>query len=336
MCFPGGGGGSDAVEIPPINIPTPTGSAGAATGALPTSAQIGASGPQPYSAFGDVPQVTAAQLAAPQVGAAPTTGTPQVDPNTPFSQGLTQGENANAQALQPLFQQQEMGLSDNLASRGITNSGAAGYLSNNLAGTEASELAAADAPLITQAAGLSGQDTLANLQAGLTTGGENLNSQLNTNSGNLQSALETGLTNTGAENNASDFNAQSYGNTVASDESNYNNWQNELFQTGNQFGQELLQGYIGSYGGANPQTLSSIGGEAGNIGAAGAGATAPNFGSAFGSAFNNIPNLNFGGTGGGVQSTGEISNVFNNAATTSGIAAPVEGAEAADAAALFV
>lgn len=280
MCFPGGS--TPSPSVPNINIPTPNGTTAGANGAVPTANQVSASTPLPFSDFGNIPQVQAGLVDTPQ------TDTPQIDPNAQLTGALTNFENANATALQPQFQAENMALNDNLASRGIFNSGAASYLGNQQAGAENSVLAQADAPLIQGMAGAFNTDLLANQQAGLTTGGENLSAKLTTGAENQQ-----------ATNAASSENAGFYGTAVGSDEQNYNNWLTQQQTEGNNFGNSLLEGYLGSYAPANPQTLSSIGGAPGAIGAAGAGATAPNFGGAFGQAFSNIPNLSFGGNGSG-------------------------------------
>lgn len=269
MCFGGGGGSSSATpQLAPINIPTPTGDPSQATGAMPSAPDLYSAGPAPYQSFGNIPTVSAA-----------TTSAPTIDPNSALNSGLTMGEQANEQALQPLFQSQDMSLSDNLASRGIVNSGAATYLNDQLSGQQASALAGANAPLIQGASSAYDTDILANQQAQLGTG------QFNAN----------------AQNNASGLNAGYYNEAVTGNENNFNNYENQLETQGTTYGEGLLEGYLGSYGGANPTTLGSIAGSPGAVGAAYNQGTAntPNYGGAFSSAFSSLGGGSGGGAGGG-------------------------------------
>jgi hypothetical protein len=183
--------------------------AAAAQQVNPTTAQLGALAPQPYQAFGNIPTVSPTNI------------------DTSMMPGALQSfEAANAQALQPTFQQQDDSLAANVGSRGIYNSGAATYLNDQLAGQQASALAGADAPLI------QGQ-------------------QAAWNSANAQNAT--------AGNTASALNAGFYDQAVTGNQTGYNNYLNSLYNTGNQYSGGILSGVVNSYGGPNSSALSTLG-----------------------------------------------------------------------------
>ena len=160
-----------------------------------TAQQINGTAPAPYNAFGGTPSVTptygnatgynaatgaatgmnaASQgytgASAAQQGYAGATGVSQnyqdaraamVDPNQNQAY-LQQFEGAVGAGLNPMFQQQDQALQDQMAARGISSSGAAQYLSNNLMGQQAGAYANAIQPMIGQAAGYTHQDIAAN------------------------------------------------------------------------------------------------------------------------------------------------------------------------------
>ncbi len=192
--------------------------AGFASQVNPTQPQLAAFAPQPYQAFGNIPTITPTQV------------------DTSQMPGALQGfEQANATALQPMFDQQNESLLSNLGSRGIINSGAATYLNNQLAGQQAGALAGADAPLIQQQAGAWNQAQSQNAQAG---------------------------------NTASAYNADLYNQAVTGNMNNYNNYQNTLFNAGNQYAGGLMGGFAGTYGGPNAAPLGTLGQTPGSVGAA--------------------------------------------------------------------
>jgi len=160
-----------------------------------TAQQINGTAPAPYNAFGGTPSVTptygnatgynaatgaatgmnaASQgytgASAAQQGYAGATGVSQnyqdaraamVDPNQNQAY-LQQFEGAVGAGLNPMFQQQDQALQDQMAARGISSSGAAQYLSNNLMGQQAGAYANAIQPMIGQEAGYTQQDIAAN------------------------------------------------------------------------------------------------------------------------------------------------------------------------------
>jgi len=176
--------------------------------------QIDASQPATQQQFGGVSLVNPDTYSATDVDTATLPG------------ALQQSESLNSQALQPLFQQQQMSLDDNLASRGIVNSGASTYLNQNLAGQQADALAGMDAPLISQFAGYQQQDQLANA------GYQNQAGEFNAGAGNAANFQ-----------NADATNAMNAGNTAA-----YNNWTGNIESQGSNYGNNIESQFFGTYG----------------------------------------------------------------------------------------
>ena len=148
----------------------------------------------------------------------------QVDPNQ--NQGyIQQYEGLVAQGLQPQFQQQDQALQASLAGRGISSSGSAQQLSNDLSGQQAAALAAADAPVVSQGYGYTQQDIQGNQAAQNTALGTNAGYQQQANLTNAGYQQQTGLANQAAQNAAGALNAgneqqanlsnQAAGNTAA-------------------------------------------------------------------------------------------------------------------------
>src|SRR5271165_852105 len=75
---------------------------------------------------------------------------------------MQQYEQMVAQGLAPQFQQQQQQLQDSSAARGISNSGAAGYLQSDLMGNQAAAYAQGISPIIQQGYGYSQQDLMGN------------------------------------------------------------------------------------------------------------------------------------------------------------------------------
>jgi hypothetical protein len=207
-----------AASIPQVNIPTPSYSEQGAAGAVPTGEELGSYAPLPYQDFGNIPYINPAYN------------------NLQAMPGALQGYESDIyQGLQPEFQSQDMALTDSLAGRGITDTGAATDLSQNLQTQQGQTVAAADAPMIQAMAGYYNQDQLANQQAA---------------------------------NQASEYNATAYGTVAAGNEANYNNYLNTMESQGSQYGNSLLEGYLGSYGGPNSTILGTMGNAPGQIGQA--------------------------------------------------------------------
>jgi hypothetical protein len=158
--------------------------------------------------------------------------TPYVDPayiNPQQNEAyMQQYEQLYAEMLGPQFAQQDQQLQDSDAARGISSSGAAGYLQGNLMGNQAGALAGGLTPIVQQGYGYEQQDTMANAQY----------------------ANEATLT------NANFYNQDRNANFNA-----YNNYQNELTGAylgtlgpnagvGNLFGESINgqnQGYLSAY-----------------------------------------------------------------------------------------
>jgi hypothetical protein len=208
--------------------PTVAGGSSGTTGSgtasgIPTAAQVANTAPAPVQDFGAIPQVAPTYANA-------TTVNPQQS-----QQYLNQAEGLEAQALAPTFQQQQMQLQDSDAARGISNSGAAGYLQGNLQGQQASALASADAPMVAQGYSYSQSDIAAN-----------------------QNAQNTAnLTNAAASNAAANTNAGYYASAVGTNAANYNNYLSALNAQGDTQSNALLSAYLNSFG-ANTGVTSAI------------------------------------------------------------------------------
>lgn len=207
---------------------TPGDSSGAASPApatdptgLPTPANVSADAPQPLQSFGATPTVT------------PT----YVDPNnTP--QYLAAEEQANATSLAPTFQQQDQTNQDQLAARGISSSGAAAEITNQLQTAQGATLAGMNAPAIQQQSGYQQQDL----------------------TGNAASA-----------NAATAANAGYYDQAVTGNATTYNNYLSTLEGQGYNTGNEAYTAYLNSFG-PNSGVTSSYGGAVSGIGNAATGA----------------------------------------------------------------
>ena len=175
---------------------------------------IAATAPAPYQAFGATPSVT------PTYGQATT-----VDPNQ-AQQYYNQYAALYQQSLAPGFAQQQQQLQDSDAARGISNSGAAGYLQGNLLGQQAGQVASG-------LAGFTGQE-YANTQADI--------------QGNQAAQNQYGLANLGYANQASDTNAGYYAQGLGANMNAYNNYQNELLGLGGALLSAEQSAYLNSYG----------------------------------------------------------------------------------------
>jgi hypothetical protein len=211
-------------NAPGAGTAAPAAPGGTASG-LPTAAQVQTTAPAPISAFGATPSVTPtyanatgyAPSYANATGYAPsyaqaaqqgfaTTGAATVDPNANYGY-LNREEAANAASLQPQFQAQDQAEQDQLAARGISSSGAAQDLTNQLYEGQGATLASMNAPAIQQQSGYTQADIAANqanTQGALTYNAGAENAALANNAGYQQ---QTGLTNAAAGNAASAYNA---------------------------------------------------------------------------------------------------------------------------------
>lgn len=223
------------------NAEGPANLATAATSApptgLPTSTDTAAMAPQPLQSFGATPTVTPTYANAATVN----------PNNTP--QYLGQEEAANAASLQPTFQAQDQTEQDQLAARGISSSGAAADLTNQLYGQQAATLAGLNAPAIQQQSGYQQQD-------------------ITNNQANNQA---TNLFNAGEGTAASGTNAGYYDQALTGNATTYNNYLSTLEGQGYNTSNEAYTAYLNSFG-PNSGVTSSYGGAVQGIGNAATGA----------------------------------------------------------------
>jgi ABC-type cobalt transport system substrate-binding protein len=213
----------------------------------PTAAQIASTAPVPVQDFGATAQVNptyaqAAAAVAPSQAQAAT-----VDPNQSAAY-MQQAYAQNAAALAPTFAQQQSQLQDSSAARGISNSGAAGYLQGNLQGQQASALASADEPITAQGYSYSQADLSQNQanQQATNFANQNANNQVNEYNASNQQAVNS--QNAQASNAASDTNAQYYQNNVNADANDYNAYLSALYGSGSGEANSLLSAYLNSFG----------------------------------------------------------------------------------------
>lgn len=239
---PGGGnGGGDprAVASPQVQAQysAPDSGATSTPTGLPTAAQVAGMTPAPLSDFGATPTVTPTYADA-----------ALVDPSrTP--QYLQQEEDANRTSLQPQFRQQQQANQDQLAARGISSSGAAQEITNDLYGNQAAVLAGMNAPAIQQQSGYTQQD-------------------ITNNQANRQG---TNLFNAGEGTGASDANAAYYNAERSGDATVYNNYKGTLEGQGYNTGNEAYTAYLNSFG-PNSGVTSGYNGAVGAVGNAASGA----------------------------------------------------------------
>lgn len=305
---PGWDGGNNSlhaqIETLKANGPTATDrtalngfGAGGGTSFFGTPSQIAGLGPQPYSSFGATPQVNPTLMGSSNYTAATMndparyqTQTMQADPGYQAAQaqsagtfnpatadasainsGLAQSQSLNRQSMIPQFADDRRNLDESLAGRGIFNSGAAAQASNDLSQRQDATMAGMNAPLISQYAGYTQQDALANQGAqnqALMFGVENQQATNFANQGATNQAAgqaagfrqdtagynaqaenanraqyqayqeQNGLANQNAQNQAGQFNASAdqsaagYNATAANDASIYN---------ANAYGSEIAQ-----------------------------------------------------------------------------------------------
>jgi hypothetical protein len=179
----------------PANAAT-TPSGGTASG-LPTASAVLGTAPQPLQAFGGIPQVN------------PTYADP--NQNLGYAQAYQQ---LMDQSLQPTFQAQDQSEQDQLAARGISSSGAAQDLTNQLYQGQGATVAGANAPIVQQAYGNTQQDI----------------------TGNVASA-----------NNAAATNAGYYNEALTGNANLYNTYEQTLEQQGYNTGNEELVAYLNSF-----------------------------------------------------------------------------------------
>ena len=189
-----GGGDGDSLAYP-TNAAT-TASGGTASG-LPTASNVLGAAPQPLQAFGGIPQVN------------PTYADP--NQNLGYAQAYQQ---LMDQSLQPTFQAQDQSEQDQLAARGISSSGAAQDLTNQLYQGQGATVAGANAPIVQQA--------YSNTQQDIT--------------GNVASA-----------NAAANTNASYYNEALTGNANTYNNYLQTLEGQGYNTGNEELVAYLNSF-----------------------------------------------------------------------------------------
>lgn len=219
---------------------------------------IGATAPAPYQAFGSIPQIDPTYYSAALAD--------------PFQQQqyLKQYDTLYTKGLQPFFNQQQLGLSQDLAARGISDSSAASYNMGNLEGQQAGQVAQGEAPMVSQAFGYTQQDVLANQAA-------------------TNAARQYGAD---AANQAALTNANFYNQAVTGNQAAYNWYLQQLYGSGANEQMALLSAYLNSFG---PQTgvTNAMGQELGGMGNI--------YGDIYGSALQG-QGSSFGGLGAGLGS----------------------------------
>jgi hypothetical protein len=178
---------------------------------------VGATAPAPYGQFGNIPTIDPTYWQSANAN--------------PFQQQqyLKQYNQMYAKGLDPTFDQQDLSLNQDLASRGIQDSSAASSVMGNLYAQQGGQIAQGEAPMVQQAFAQTQQDVLANQAA--------------------QNAANSG--NAAAANAASGQNAQYYYDTANQNMNAYNAYQNSLFGAGTNEQNSLMAAYLNSFG---PQT----------------------------------------------------------------------------------
>ena len=198
---------------------------------------VNGTAPAPYQQFGNTPQIDPAYWSAAYAN--------------PFQQQqyLKQYDQMYVKGLQPTFNQQDLALNQDLASRGISDSSAASYNMGNLYAQQGAQIAQGEAPMVQQAFGYTQQDVLANQAA-----------QNSANSGNAAASNEAAAANAGFYNQATMANMNAY-----------NQYQSQLFGAGTSEQNALMSAYLNSFG---PQTgvTNAFGAEMGALGTAYSGA----------------------------------------------------------------
>jgi hypothetical protein len=120
---------------------------------------------------------------------------------------LKQYEQLLNTTMQPQFQAQNQNLQDSLAARGISSSGSAAYLQNQLSGQQASALASATSPLVQQGYGYTQADIAQNQANQQQTGLANQSAQNQFGLSNQAAQNAAGQTNSGYSQQANLFNA---------------------------------------------------------------------------------------------------------------------------------
>lgn len=240
----GGGNGGGGQSSQQANGSTPTqpypGSATPYAPPSPLNPNLSGMAPAPIQAFGPLAHVNPTYAQATGMNAV------NVDPAS-SQQYLNEYEQALNSSMQPQFTQQQQQLEEDLASRGITNSGAAGQLVGNLQGQQSAAIASAEQPMISQAFGYDQQDLTQNAQ-----------NRMTANELNQQYANEFALSNQSAANTANQTNASYYNQAQYTNAGEYNQYLNTLENQGyNTYDQELGS-YLGSYG-PNQGVFSTMG-----------------------------------------------------------------------------
>jgi hypothetical protein len=241
--------------------------------------------PAPIQAFGGIAQV------APTYQTATGYNASLVDPNQ-STQAYNQFSSLLNQSLQPTFALQDQSLQDDLAARGISNTGAASYDLGNLQAQQAATIAGSDTGFVSQMFGDEQADVAAN-QAALNSAGVFNASAQNTASG----------ANAAAANAATGANASAYNSDVLANYNAYNAYQNELLGLGAQDQGALQSAYLNSFGpqsgvtSAYGTSIGDAGSAANNAFAGSQAATASEFGTLGTFGGNYLSYLGQGGNG---------------------------------------
>lgn len=192
---------------------------------------ITATAPAPYQQFGNIPQIDPTYYNSVSAD--------------PFQQQkyLQQYNKMFTAGLQPTFNQQDLNLSQDMASRGITDSSAASYNMGDLYAQQGAQVSAGEAPMVQQAFGQTQQDILANQAA--------------TN--------QARATNASASNQATAANAAYYNQAVTGNEDAYNSYLNTLNTAGTGQQNSLLSAYLNSFG-PNTGVTNAFGSAIGGVG----------------------------------------------------------------------
>lgn len=308
---PGGGygttGGGASVSG---TAPNYAGPAASGTNASWNTPNVGSTAPAPISSFGPLPSVTPTYGSATLATSpgSPTANT--VDPNQNQAY-LQQYSQLLATQLAPQFQAQQQTLQDQAAARGLTG-GAAQYGEDQLLGQQASALAGATQPIVSQAYGYTQQDIGANQNAINSLLAQGYSYQQATALANQQASNAQTGQNVSAANNAASQNAAYYGGALSADYTSYNNYLNSLLGYGSADYQGLQNTYLNSFA-PNQTVAGAIGGEANSAGGAysstynaGQAAQSQELGSVFGAAGTAAAGGAFGGSGAGAGASSGI------------------------------
>lgn len=278
----------------------------------PTVQQLQSAAPLSYSNFGTTPVLgTSTYNASTPQAAGMVTGA-SIDP-AQSNDYLNQNMNLLQSELAPQFAQQNEGLNEQLASRGIFNSGASQQAATDLGQKQTATLAGAQQPLISQGYGYQQSDLQQNAANAQAASLANQGTQTTQNDYAAQLQQEANAGNTASTNATNQYNANAYTQQTTNDQNAYNQYQAYLVQQGLGSYNSLQGAYLNTYAPANSTALSGL-----NQGAS-------NAGSAYSNAYNNS---NSGSAGLGGLFSGVGKQAVSGPANTTPTGAPSGGYQA--------